>query len=718
MLYLLKTNSLVKAYNSKAVVSNANMKVKIKRIGERNRMKKIISTLLIAGMTLVSSTCVSFAETKQNQLQSRANEIANTLVSQYDVTSVQYALIDNGKIILSGSKGRADKNDGQAITKDTLYGIGSVSKMYVSAAAMILVDRGILNLDEPLVTYLPEFKMADQRYKQITPRMLLNHSSGINGTCFGNTFLFDDFNTQIHKDVLTSLQTQNLKANPGEFSVYCNDGFTLLEIVVERLSGMNFTEFISKNISQPLGIKNTKTPIDDFDRTTLARTYMPMYKGALPTDAISAIGAGGIYSTAEEMCRFGEVLMGKTRILSEKSAKAMLNEEYKKGIWPSEDENFCSYGLGWDSVNIYPLAGYNIRGAFKGGDTNLYHSAIIVIPEYNIAAAVASSGGSSIHDNMFAIKILQELMKEKGIIKEIQPDKTFTPPVKVDMPTYIQQYNGFYTATAVSPKKIEIKDGEILMPSLYGGLVPAQKFVYVGNNHFKSEDGSVTVSFDRQKNGITYLKVSAYLTFPGIGQTLLTFYESQKVEPIFLDTAVSKAWEKRIGKDYLVVTERPSSQNLFAPLMPSKLMIDLKSGYVSGAKIIDENNAVNVVQIPVMAGRDTTDYKVYTENNMEYLQIYNMTFVNKADIPPINCGKTSTTIPANGYARWYQINKNSADKTITVKMSPKAAFAVYDENNTCISFSTVSGNGPVKLPLKGYIGFFGKASDTFSITLK
>lgn len=671
-------------------------------------------------MILATLTGVLYAKKNQErlasvQLQNTANEIANTLVSQYYVDSVQYAIIDNGKIILSGGKGGSDD---QTITKDTMYGIGSVSKMYVSAATMMLVDRGLLDLDEPLVTYIPEFKMADQRYKLITPRMLLNHSSGINGTSFGNMFLFNDFNSEIHKDLISSLQNQKLKANPGEFSVYCNDGFTLLEILVERLSGMTFTEFIRESISQPLGLKNTKTPLDDFDRSALAKTHIPLYKGALPTDSISAIGAGGIYSTAEEICRFGEVLMGKTKILSKKSATAMLNEEYKKGIWPEENENFFSYGLGWDSVHVYPLAGYNIQGAFKGGDTNLYHSAMIVVPKYDIAVAVITSGGSSFYDNIFATKILQEWMKEKGIIKEIQPDKTFTQPVKVDMPAFMQQYNGLYIASSSSSKEIEIKDGEILMPSLIGGLVPEQKFVYVGDNLFKSKDGSVTVSFNQQINGITYLKVSAYLTLPGVGQTYLAFYESQKVKPILLDTAVSKAWEKRIDKDYLILTEKPSSQNLFVPLLPSKLMIDVKNGYVSGAKIVDENNAVNVVQIPVMNGRDTTDYKFYKENNMEYLQMYNMTFVNKADIPPMNRGVTATIIPANGYARWYQINESSAEKILTVKMPQNAAFAVYDENNTCISCSTVNGNGPVKLPSNGYIGFFGKASDAFAITFK
>ena len=142
-------------------------------------MKRKILIILIAIIIITSLICVLYTQRKQNrlpsaQLQSTANEIADTLVSQYDVASVQYALIDNSKFILSGSK---SGSDGETITKDTMYGIGSVSKMYVSAASMMLVDRGLLDLDEPLVTYIPEFEMADQRYKQITPCLLYTSPS-------------------------------------------------------------------------------------------------------------------------------------------------------------------------------------------------------------------------------------------------------------------------------------------------------------------------------------------------------------------------------------------------------------------------------------------------------------------------------------------------------------------------------------------------------------
>ncbi|HBC31924.1 MAG TPA: penicillin-binding protein, partial [Clostridiales bacterium] len=76
-----------------------------------------------------------------------------------------------------------------------------------------------------------------------------------------------------HDELLLQLAKQPLKAAPGEFSVYCNDGFTLAEIVVEKVSGMSYSEFLKKNITEPLGMSNTYTPQDDFDRNRLVRTF-------------------------------------------------------------------------------------------------------------------------------------------------------------------------------------------------------------------------------------------------------------------------------------------------------------------------------------------------------------------------------------------------------------------------------------------------------------
>lgn len=94
--------------------------------------------------------------------------------------------------------------------QDTVYGIGSVSKMYVTTAVMQLVEEGKIDLDHPITDYLPEFQMADERYKNITVRMLLNHSSGLMGSTFSNNILYEDNDQNAHDTLLEKLKDQRL----------------------------------------------------------------------------------------------------------------------------------------------------------------------------------------------------------------------------------------------------------------------------------------------------------------------------------------------------------------------------------------------------------------------------------------------------------------------------------------------------------------------------
>lgn len=96
-------------------------------------------------------------------------------------SALTIALVDGNRIIWSQGFGLADREAGQAPTDTTMFGIGSVSKMFATIAVMKLVDRGLVNLDTPLITYLPTFRMAAAGYENITVRMLLNHSSGFPG---------------------------------------------------------------------------------------------------------------------------------------------------------------------------------------------------------------------------------------------------------------------------------------------------------------------------------------------------------------------------------------------------------------------------------------------------------------------------------------------------------------------------------------------------------
>uniref|UniRef100_UPI002896DC34 serine hydrolase domain-containing protein n=1 Tax=Anaerosporobacter sp. TaxID=1872529 RepID=UPI002896DC34 len=441
--------------------------------GIRNLAKTSLSLSLVVMLTLSSS----FAAQAKTQESSIAVDTSTTITSDerqsnwsfdtttknadgkakqlaafYGCTSVQYALIHNGEIVVSGQSGFADRDKKKAPTKDSIYGIGSISKVFTTVAIMQLVEKGILDLDTPVVNYIPDFKMADERYKDITVRMLINHSSGLMGNLVNNTILFYDPDSVNTDEFLENLSTQRLKADPGSFSVYSNDGFTLAEILVERVTKSSFTNYIYDNISKPLGLSNTKTPQSGFPRLQLAKAYSDA--DALPADYANFIGAGGLYSTAEDLCRFLDIFMHDNEVISEDSVKAMSNPEYLNGLWGNDGDNIINYGLGWDSVKLYPFSNYDIQAFAKGGDTYSYHGNVVTIPGYDLGVAVLTSGGSSTIDQLLCNSILLSALQENGVIKELAKDPTPSAPVKTTMPDSYKSYAGFY-ATVMESFNIE-----------------------------------------------------------------------------------------------------------------------------------------------------------------------------------------------------------------------------------------------------------------------
>ena len=93
---------------------------------------------------------------------------------------------------------------------------------------------------------------------------------------------------------------------------------------------------------------------------------------------MNVIGTGGISSTAEDMVRFSQLFMDRKRNLSDKVVKAMEQEEYKRNV-AGAGENIFNYGLGWDSVKLYPFSEYGIKALAKGGDTALQHAILVVL---------------------------------------------------------------------------------------------------------------------------------------------------------------------------------------------------------------------------------------------------------------------------------------------------------------------------------------------------
>lgn len=682
-------------------------------------MKKWIFGFLAVLLVFITPVDQGTVQAEASSVKEKAQVMAQTVLTDYGVTSLQYAIMDHGKIALSDGAGYADPEKGTPVTPTTMYGIGSVSKMVVAAATMQLVDAKLVDLDQPLTTYIKDFEMADDRYRQITPRMLLNHSSGLYGSHYENSMLFDDNDTQNHDELLRKMRSEHLKSDPGAYSVYCNDGFTLLEILVERVSGMSYTEYLNQHFNKPLGLVHTKTPMDTFDRGKLAKTYFPGVDKVLPVENANVLGAGGVYSTAEELAKYSEVLMGdRPELLSKAAAKSMQAHEYRNGIWVEEEANIFNYGLGWDSVELAPFGDYGITALSKGGDTIVYHAGLIVLPEQHISISVLSSGGSSFYNSAFAAGVLLEYLHEKGLIDEIQPDPTFETPVKVEMPKELQAYSGLYGMVGET-MKVDIQQGQMELAVQMGGLIPAQTYVYTGNGRFTSSDGSANVSFVKETNGKTYLKLDAYLNFPGLSQMHMVSYEYQKLEAQPLSQAVKEQWKTRDGKMYYALDEKINSLFFLATSVLNKtLSVDLEYGYANGAKIVDANQAVNVMEIPNMNSRDAFDFKFSKLNGVEFLDVNGQTFIREDAIPNLYAGaQAKITIQPSGQARWFNIQPSLEGRTITVKTEGNGGFIVYDEQGLLVHSSIVSKQPSFKLPAGGKIVFGGQAGDVFHIHL-
>lgn len=692
----------------------SKMEMQLKKLGALVLALALTASLLMPSVFAAEDKTPDPAPTRQASAQ-QAIEYA----AKYgNATSVQYALWEEGEITLSGHTGVYSKTENRALTNDTMYGIGSVSKIYTATAVMQLVEAEKINLDDPVTKYLPEFKMVDERYKQITVRMLLNHSAGFMGSSMSSGMLFDDSARVATEDLLNRLSAQRLKAAPGAFSVYCNDGFTLAELVVERVSAMDFSSYVHKRILGPNDLKATYTPADDFDRSLLAKIYYSVNDRALPTDTLGVVGTGGIYATSADLATFGG-LFCSTDMLTQNSLDAMATPECDKGLWPQDStDDALAYGLGWDNVRVFPFGGSGIRALAKAGDTSYYHSGLVVLPKYKMAVAVQSSGGLSTFNEMAATRILIDALSAKGV--KVDETEIKLPESKASVPPKTELAKaGFYASTTAGVVQIELAtDGKLTMSFVtLSGSAP-QIFTYRADGTYRDAENTILLKLVTEKNGKTYFYQKNYGAAPGLGQSPIAEYVLQKLEKNELSGEVTAAWQARSEKLYLSVNERYTSQ-AYAFIIPAAgVAMDPKvPGYVASNRITDVDTAEFVLQIPGVGSRDGSDIRFFEKDGLEYLNYRSGLYVDSAAAKNIYIGTNATcTIQSDGHARWYRTGSLTG-KTINVAVPPNGAFYVYDADGIMTAGSWVNGDDSAVLPKDGYIVFAGAPGTQFRMTL-
>src|SRR5205814_4649245 len=391
-----------------------------------------VTTFFLASVTtfLLASCGSKSSQPTYDAAIQEGQTAAQELINQ-GASAVAIALVDDKRIIWSQRFGLADHDMGQMPTDSTMFGIGSVSKMLPTIAVMKLVDRGVVDLDTPLVTYLPAFRMAAAGYEKITVRMLLNHSSGFPGTDNRDATIRSPV-PRYFDQLLQTLSMSRLKAPPGYMSVYCNDGFTITAALVQAMSGKSYVQFVQDEILTPLGMANTRYPLSAFPAGSYAKAYV---KGAAkPQEFVNTLASGGLYSTADDMARIAMMFLNggrveTTRILSSASVAEMAKDQTIGSFDPIHNKSFA-YGLGWDSVSEPGLAAVGFDGWAKGGDTSDYHAALVVSPQAQLGIVVLTSGPGSPPPIVVAERVLLRALDENGRIAAFpSPLLPVVPPV-------------------------------------------------------------------------------------------------------------------------------------------------------------------------------------------------------------------------------------------------------------------------------------------------
>ena len=235
----------------------------------------------------------------------------------------------SGKILLSKGYGLANYELNVPNTPQTKFHIASVSKTFTAAAIMMLQERGLLNVSDPLTKFIPDYPNGDK----ITVHHLLTNTSGIPN--INNFPDYDAWSKFPHtpEDLIEKFKNKPLDFNPGERGyTESNGNYNLLAYIIEKLSGKSYGEFLAENIFAPLDMKDTGH--DSRPEVTLknrADGYVPVgiseLENAPYINWTIKTGNGSIYSTVEDLYKWDRSLYTE-KILKKATIEKMFNESY------------------------------------------------------------------------------------------------------------------------------------------------------------------------------------------------------------------------------------------------------------------------------------------------------------------------------------------------------------------------------------------------------
>lgn len=343
-----------------------------------------------------------------NRYRSELEPYIQKFVKTQEIPGLAIAVVQDGKVVYEHGFGiktvnpkvvptafPAGTKTGGRVNRDTLFHLASVTKTFVAIAVMQLVESGRVRLDDPVIQYLPDFKLDDERYRAITVRQLLNHTSGLpdrNGIN-GHGWEHPETDDQALRRFVNSLSTEKLKFDPGTKYAYSNVGYEVLGELVSRVSGQTIEAYLQTRVLEPLGMRDSSMMFGDLKRSSLATGHAtddaenPFAFSIYPFNRAQT-ASGGMISCLKDMERYMIANLNKgelngVRILSPETYRTMWKPDVKTGA----DGSLSDYGAGW---YVGAFEGTSIV-SHPGKDTG-FLSYMALLPEKKIGVVWMMNG--------------------------------------------------------------------------------------------------------------------------------------------------------------------------------------------------------------------------------------------------------------------------------------------------------------------------------------
>jgi CubicO group peptidase (beta-lactamase class C family) len=266
-------------------------------------------------------------------------------------------LITSGNQVLADSAyGNSDWIHVVANSSQTRFQIGSISKTFTAASILLLVERGLLELDDPVARYLEEFPNGEE----ITVHHLLTHTSGLPRFVFQADYRERSMRHHTASDLVSWIRELPLGSGPGARAAYSNANYAALAAIVEEVSGQDYSAFLEKEIFEPLDLRSTGLARSaGLVVTGLASGYHPVgrseIENALFHDYTSAIGAGAIFSTTGDLDSWLRLLKDGV-LLSRGSLEKLFSRDADTETYAWRLTEFDGHpavsAQGWDGVGF------------------------------------------------------------------------------------------------------------------------------------------------------------------------------------------------------------------------------------------------------------------------------------------------------------------------------------------------------------------------------